>query len=332
VIITNIDTVFYTVEESKIISVAKLSKQINAGSGSVLKIVRYLEQLGLVEVDYKHIDGPVVKFLKELEHEFADLDEAELINKLKFFKSTEDIQSANNLLYNLYKYLKDRDDVDKEIYANVRKYYMENFFDKLNSDVKNPITKLESYNVVAGKINAEIEIIKQELSPVPFYLISLLKFSDLTRMVVDLIKDEVIGKITYNDILKMHKDEAVVVKDFYNKILDKVKDIFANLPEASLHSMCEYIVITSIGMGEIEFLLKDKFLEEVVINSADQPIWVYHKKYGWLETNILLEDEAKIVHYATLAGRTMDKTITALSPLMDARLRTGTGSTRPSTR
>ena len=76
-------------------------------------------------------------------------------------------------------------------------------------------------------------------------------------------------------------------------------------------------------MAEIEFLLKDAELEEIVINSSQDPVWVYHRKHGWLKTNIVFKKENKIRHFSTLIGRNVDKNISLLEPLLDAHLKTG---------
>ena len=52
-----------------------------------------------------------------------------------------------------------------------------------------------------------------------------------------------------------------------------------------------------LGLGEIEFLINDPSLEEIVIPSAKEKIRVYSKKYGWIETNILIDEEEKIINY-----------------------------------
>jgi archaeal flagellar protein FlaI len=124
-------------------------------------------------------------------------------------------------------------------------------------------------------------------------------------------------------VLKIHKKHAEVTKEYFDKIIDKMQEVFPDIEDEQLKIVCEYIVITSTGLGDIEFLLRDTNLEEVVVNNSEEPIWVYHKKYGWLETNIIIDNESTILHYATLAGMVVDKTLTSLAPLMDARLEDG---------
>jgi flagellar protein FlaI len=73
----------------------------------------------------------------------------------------------------------------------------------------------------------------------------------------------------------------------------------------------------------IEFILSDHQLEEVVVNEATEPIWVYHRKHGWLKTNIFLRDEEQTRHYASIIGRKVGRQISVLEPLLDAHLDEG---------
>jgi flagellar protein FlaI len=87
--------------------------------------------------------------------------------------------------------------------------------------------------------------------------------------------------------------------------------------------LINYVIEQNLGLGNIEILLKDSNIEEIVVNSAKEPVWIYHKKHAWLKTNIILPNEARIRHFATMIGRDVNKEISTLSPLMDAHLLTG---------
>ncbi|PJA19243.1 MAG: secretion protein [Candidatus Diapherotrites archaeon CG_4_10_14_0_2_um_filter_31_5] len=77
------------------------------------------------------------------------------------------------------------------------------------------------------------------------------------------------------------------------------------------------------GMGKLELLMKDNLLEEIAINSSLNPIAVYHREYGWLKTNILVEQENLIENYASQIARKVGREITNLNPILDAHLMTG---------
>jgi len=70
-------------------------------------------------------------------------------------------------------------------------------------------------------------------------------------------------------------------------------------------------------------LLRDPQLEEVAIDNSQDPIWVYHRKWGWLQTNIYMSNEEQIKQTAARIGRNIGRQINTLNPLLDAFLTTG---------
>ncbi len=321
--LTIVDSLFEILEKEKRVYIQAAVKRLNTTVAHITRIAHYLEQLGLITVDYSNVKGPLMHYLKSPELGDAQIDENELINKLKLYKSLKDIKSANKLVYDVYNYVNRTQDTEaQKIYLKIRDYLVENFMDHLNKNA-DPIKKIDTYNIEFEKIIIEVDIIKQELEAEPFYILFLFQISDITRLVIEKIKDEVISKITFNVGFNTAEEEEKVKREFKKSLIVVMHEIFPNVEEEKLHTFTEYVVLTSLGMGEIEILLRDKYLEEVVINNANEPVWVYHTKYGWLKTNIILEDEKKIVHYATLAGRVVDKNITTLTPLMDGHLKSG---------
>jgi flagellar protein FlaI len=78
-----------------------------------------------------------------------------------------------------------------------------------------------------------------------------------------------------------------------------------------------------LGIGKFELVLADDNLEEFVINSSKEPAWVFHKKFGWLKTNMFAPSEEQIYNYASIIGRRVGRQLTNLTPLMDAHLLSG---------
>jgi archaeal flagellar protein FlaI len=119
------------------------------------------------------------------------------------------------------------------------------------------------------------------------------------------------------------------------KVVDKLKERFGKMAgvliekkillikQETKNILVNKLIRDMLGLGEIEFLLNDQWIEEIVINSASEPIRIYHKKYGWLETNVVPESEPQILNYSNIIARRIGRQITALNPLLDAHLMTG---------
>jgi flagellar protein FlaI len=124
--------------------------------------------------------------------------------------------------------------------------------------------------------------------------------------------------------LEKIEDSNVNIKErFKSEIQNLVTENFPDINVKTVNMLTNYLIEENLGLGKIEIMLRDNALEEIVVNDHKTPVWVYHKRHGWLETNVRIYTEAKIRHYATMIGRNIGKEITNLNPLMDAHLLTG---------
>ncbi len=181
---------------------------------------------------------------------------------------------------------------------------------------------IESYEIELNGVKNTITIIQKDEDSVPTYSITLSNISETTRMILDKIKDEFVSKINITSAQENY--EGDFIKDTFKKeILLLLEKYFPKADKETKDMLTSYLISQNLGFGNIEILLKDPYLEEIVVNNATEPVWVYHKKHGWTKTNIIIGKESKIRHYATIIGRDINKEITLLNPLMDASLTTG---------
>lgn len=181
---------------------------------------------------------------------------------------------------------------------------------------------IDKYQIKINDIVVDINIVMNEDEATPKYIVSLTNISDTTKIVLEKIRQEFISRVDLNE-LENSDNSGDIRERFRSEISSLIKKYFPTANEKTANMLVNYIIQENLGLGKIEILLKDIFLEEIVINNHIDPVWVYHKKHGWLITNIKLVTESKIRHYATMIGRDVGKEITALSPLMDAHLMTG---------
>ncbi len=200
---------------------------------------------------------------------------------------------------------------------------------KKSLSVNNPVSKdvlevIDNYEFQSSNIPISITIEKRKKEFVPVYVVQVSSISRTTEHILEKIRQELIKNISLgiSDITDVKKSSFVEdkFKDFISVLIDKY---FPDINDKTKSFLSNYLFIKSLGLGNIEFLMNDSFLEEIVINSADSPVWVYHRKHGWLKTNVLLRDEDQIKHYASIIGRRVGRQISVLEPLLDAHLQAG---------
>jgi len=182
----------------------------------------------------------------------------------------------------------------------------------------------EHYEYKSKDIPISVTISRVKGEFVPLYEVRISSISKTTEFLLEKIRQELIKQVNLGvadiiDIKKAPEIESV----FEETIGDLIRKHFPDADEETSGFLTSYLVARSLGLGNIELLMDDASLEEIVINQSDEPVWVYHKKHGWLKTNIFLKDEEQVKHYAALIGRKVGRQISVLEPLLDAHLNEG---------
>jgi len=184
-------------------------------------------------------------------------------------------------------------------------------------------TKLDSYKLNVYDMIVNVDIIRSK-SGFSYYHISIKNITPTTNVILQKIREEFISKVNIGEIEMTDTEGIEAIKTRFKKeIVTLISKYFPNTDKKTTDLLMNQIIRQNIGLGDIEILLKDANLEEIVVNTSKEPVWIYHKKYGWLKTNITIPEEAKIRHYSTMIGRDVGKEITLLKPLLDAHLLTG---------
>ncbi len=183
--------------------------------------------------------------------------------------------------------------------------------------------ELAAYRVTADHIEVTVKI-KSGLAAISLYELVLPQLAPATRALLDEVRSQLVLEVPVSTAEMVDPKAILTLKEKFSK--KAALFIEAKLP--SLSAEVKTFLVGSLlqemlGLGSIEFLLNDPDLEEIVLTSANEAVKVYHKKYGWLETNIKLASEDQIQNYASIIARRVGRQITTLTPLLDAHLVSG---------
>ena len=183
---------------------------------------------------------------------------------------------------------------------------------------------LDSYTFLSESIPVEVSIVQKD-DFVPYYSVTIPGIAGGTKLLLETkLRAELISdvKLDITEILDPKKQDMVRAK-FQESAMKVLSRNFPQLPNEKKKILASYLIQNTLGMGELETPLHDEFLEEVVVNNSRDPVWVYHKKYGWCKTNLRMKNESRIYDYAALVARKVGRQINILNPLLDAHLPSG---------
>lgn len=182
---------------------------------------------------------------------------------------------------------------------------------------------IDTYSVQSELIQTKINIVRSSGGTLTYELVIPELFA-ATKILLEDVRDKLVTEttITTSEILDPKVVDSLKQK-FSVKAESLIKNVVPNIDEEVKSYLISTLLHEMLGLGYVEFLLNDPNLEEIVIISSKEPVRVFHKKYGWLETNITLKSEDQIQNYSSIIARRVGRQITTLNPLLDAHLVTG---------
>jgi len=182
---------------------------------------------------------------------------------------------------------------------------------------------LQKYNIKLNRVQIFVNIVDAG-GYVKEYHLMVPKISEATHALLDSVKEELLkeAKIGMDEIFDQERIKKLI-SEFEIKTKLLIDERLPNISENTKNFLTQSLVNEMLGLNILEILLADDNLEEIVINTSKEPVWIYHMKYGWLKTNIFVPTEQQIHNYASIIARRVGRQITTLEPLLDAHLISG---------
>ncbi len=95
------------------------------------------------------------------------------------------------------------------------------------------------------------------------------------------------------------------------------------VPPTKYEFYAEAVVSEMVGYGLIDDLIKDDRLEEIMVIGPRVPVYVFHRKYDMMITNIQFTTDDEIEDVINRIAREVGRRVDISSPLLDARLLDG---------
>jgi flagellar protein FlaI len=112
-----------------------------------------------------------------------------------------------------------------------------------------------------------------------------------------------------------------------NYLKEKIKEIIKRYrirtPSEAVDKLVYYVIRDFIGYGKIDALMKDHLIEDISADGVNIPIYVWHRMYESLPTNIIFEDETELNSFIIRLAYLAEKNISIASPILDASLPDG---------
>jgi len=187
------------------------------------------------------------------------------------------------------------------------------------------------YEVTEPVLNESEKVIKKELSHL-FKMLADVDVSKLEQVIID------------NDIKFYPRENNKTEKSRFNLIKTKKKNIDKPLPkipinenneeklsknekdlliEKSKEKIFYHLFREFLGYGRIDILMHDEGIEDVSCDGPNIPIFLYHKKFDEISTNIIFKEDDELDSFVVRLSQICGKQISIYSPIVDGKLPDG---------
>ncbi|MCZ7357846.1 MAG: ATPase, T2SS/T4P/T4SS family [Candidatus Methanoperedens sp.] len=142
--------------------------------------------------------------------------------------------------------------------------------------------------------------------------------TDFEDLFLKEIKDRLKDVLLVEEI----KTESDKDKILTSKVKMLVKDYAIDISPITLEKVMYYTRRDFIKFGKIDPLMHDNRIEDVSANGHDIPIYLYHKKYANIPTNIYY-NEKELTSYVIRLAQRCGKHISIAEPMIDATMPDG---------
>ncbi|HUT00074.1 MAG TPA: type II/IV secretion system ATPase subunit [Candidatus Thermoplasmatota archaeon] len=184
-------------------------------------------------------------------------------------------------------------------------------------DEKN-LVELECYPVLEPF--AFIKILKDTASLDKFYKVIEPQLSDSEQLSLDFIQNTLMSSIDIRlDELDVYKIEAFLIE----RIKHIIEDYNMMVDDMLQNKILYYVKRDFIWYGKIDPLMRDPNIEDISCDGSCLPIFLFHRKYGSLKSNIQFSDEDVLSKFVITLAQKCGKNISIAEPMLDATMPDG---------
>ncbi len=151
------------------------------------------------------------------------------------------------------------------------------------------------------------------------------------KYVLDELQLDSLERTVYNRVLEIllaeieaPKEEIADPRRFFaeqaRKIVDKYRISLGWLPDVSWYKILYHAERDLVGFGRIDSFMRDPNIEDISCDGVNKPVYVWHRNYESIETNIEFENDDELDNTVVKLVHMAGKHVSSAFPIVDASL------------
>src|SRR3989338_11620419 len=135
---------------------------------------------------------------------------------------------------------------------------------------------------------------------------------------VQLALEEMIN-ISFVKAVKM----TLVIKYLERNVQSILKELGAKITAETYKKIMYFVYRDSVGFNEIDPIINDYFVEDIECNGFNTPIYIVHRKYQNMRTNVIYKEPQQLTNFVEKLAQRAGRYVSYAKPLLDGTLPDG---------
>ncbi len=119
------------------------------------------------------------------------------------------------------------------------------------------------------------------------------------------------------------KNENAIQEYLRNNVRKMIKRFKLSVDSKTIDKFCYYIRRDFLGYGLVDVLVKDQNIEDISCNGVDIPIYVWHRNYESLQTNVSFKSREDLNAFITRLAYRSGRQVSISNPILEGALPEG---------
>jgi flagellar protein FlaI len=193
------------------------------------------------------------------------------------------------------------------------------------------ITKVYSHELLSAKPNfrvvesypvnepfAWINIVEEIDTGLLYYEVYEISLTEEERRIYNQIYEHLMWELKPSEALRT--DSVEVLRRTAARVMRLFQLRFTRTPALSWNKINYYIERDIFGYGVLDPIFRDRHVEDISCNGVGKPVYVWHRRYESLPTNIVFRTEEELDSYLLKLAHKAGKHLSVAYPTLDAIL------------
>jgi archaeal flagellar protein FlaI len=145
--------------------------------------------------------------------------------------------------------------------------------------------------------------------------------NDYEKSALKKLEDAILELININVAVEKSVESTTEYIDKTARLL--MDELNMKISQTTYEKIFYYLFRDFIGMNEIDPLLRDYFIEDIECNGTDTPLYIIHRVYRNLRTNVVFHDVDKLASFVEKLAQRAGRYVSYAQPLLDGTLPDG---------